>query len=415
MVWLGFAAMLLAALGFLGAVFFNKNLDHPDDLDSAEVVRQSNISSFRNRQTELDAQLANGDIDKLQYQGLLVEAQRSLLDDVAVVSSNNASISGRWLLTSCGVLVIALASVLYYYLGAAADVEIRRGLEQVSDGPQPVLAEQIRTRLKQRPDNFFYWALLARFDHQNGKLADALQSYQRALMLSPEDNTIRSEYAQVLFIAAGSVVTEAVSAQVQQVLARDSKDSSALGLRGIGFFAAGDYRAALADWQQALQSLPPRSEAAGAMRSGIAAAQARLGDGNGNNDNDNDNSSSVGIRARVALGDDFATILESAPETLVFIYVQEWQGMPMPMMARRVTVADLPLEIEFSNDQALMPGRDFSTVARFEVVARVSHAGTPLPASGDYEGRHGPIELESKTEAPGETRTFSLTIDRLLP
>ncbi|MEH6638776.1 MAG: c-type cytochrome biogenesis protein CcmI [Porticoccaceae bacterium] len=408
MVWLGFAAMLLAALGFLGAVFFNKNLDHPDDLDSAEVVRQSNISSFRNRQTELDAQLASDDIDNLQYQGLLVEAQRSLLDDVAVVASNNASISGRWLLTSCGVLVIALASVLYYYLGAAADVEIRRGLEQVSDGPQPALTEQIRARLKQRPDNFFYWALLARFDHQDGKLADALQSYQRALMLSPEDNTIRSEYAQVLFIAAGSVVTEAVSAQVQQVLARDSKDSSALGLRGIGFFAAGDYRAALADWQQALQSLPPRSEAAGAMRSGIAAAQARLGESNGN-------SSGAGIRARVALGDDFATILESAPETLVFIYVQEWQGMPMPMMARRVTVADLPLEIEFSNDQALMPGRDFSTVAKFEVVARVSHAGTPLPASGDYEGRHGPIELESKTDAPGETRTFSLTIDRLLP
>ena len=406
MVWLGFAAMLLAALGFLGAVFFNKNLDHPDDLDSAEVVRQSNISSFRNRQAELDAQLASGDIDNLQYQSLVVEAQRSLLDDVAVVASNNASISGRWLLTSCGVLVIALASVLYYYLGAAADVEIRRGLEQVSDGPQPALTEQIRARLKQRPDNFFYWALLARFDHQDGKLADALQSYQRALMLSPEDNTIRSEYAQVLFIAAGSVVTEAVSAQVQQVLARDINDSSALGLRGIGFFAAGNYRAALADWQHALQSLPPRSEAAGAMRSGIAAAQARLGESG---------VGSVGVRARVALSEDLATILESAPETLVFIYVQEWQAMPMPMMARRVTVADLPLEIEFSNDQALMPGRDFSTVSKFEVVARVSHAGTPLPASGDYEGRHGPIELQGKTDAPGETQTFSLMIDRRLP
>ena len=415
MLWLGFAAMLLAALGFLGAVFFNKKLEHLDEMDSAEVVRQSNISSFRNRQTELDGQLASGDIDKLQYQGLLVEAQRSLLDDVAVEPSSNPSSSGRWLLTSSGVLVIALASVLYYYLGAAADLDIRNDLEEGDYTNTAALAEKIRLRLERQPENLYYRMLLARFYQQDGQLQLSQQAYKAALLLSPDDLTIRAEYAQALFLAADSVITDEVAAQIDRILRVDNNHPSALGLRGIGAFAVGNYRAALADWNQALNFLPRNSEAANAMRAGITAARAKIAAARTGVDSVEQTGESSGQRIKVRVS--LTEKLQAAPETLLFVYVREWEGSPMPMMARRVTVADLPLEIEFSNDQALMPGRDFSTVPKFEVVARVSHAGTPISASGDFEGRYGPIELQGdgEVDASGEIPAFSFMIDHRLP
>ena len=442
MLALGFGVMLLAALGFLAAVLFTRDMRSLKDTDIAQSGRQSNIDSFRDRQVELDQQLTRGELDNVQHQQLLLEAQRSLLDDVAEVSVGKTSSRGIALLIGSAVFVAVLAPGLYQYLGAAADLDIRHLLENNSSGnnspdknspdknspeknspevnkPEQesgkhteALAEKIRLRLKRQPDNYYYRVLLARAYQEQNKLILSQQQYAEAVRLSPDDLVVRAEYAQVLFLAAESVVTEEVVVQVEKILREEANNASALGLRGIAAFSAGSYRAALADWSRALKFLPPNSEAARAMRSGIEVAREQIASAGGEPvpAEQADEQSGKGIRVSLSLAED----LIAAPDTLLFVYIQEWNGPPMPMMAQRLTVADLPLDIEFRNDQALMPGRDFSSVPVFEVVARISHSGTPTANSGDFEGRYGPVELSAESGGQ-DAPVFSLNINRLLP
>lgn len=427
MLWFGFAVMSLLALGFVVAALFSRELHLKPGAPASPGSDRSNIDGFQGRQTELDQQLAVGEIDKQQHRQLLVEAQRNLLNDigpagvqthVSVADRATVTTSGRGLLIASAGLVVVLAFFAYHYLGAKTDLEIRDELAANDYANAAALAEKIRLRLKRKPDNLYHRVLLARFYQQDGQLQLSAAAYKEALRLSPEDINLRGEYAQALFLAANSVVTEEVAAQVDRILREDGKQPSALGLRGIGAFARQDYRAALEDWTLALNFLPSDSEAAKAIRSGIATARAQLmaedsglnldGSGSAKADPVDRVAGEGSVRVSVSLADD----LKATSETLLFVYVREWEGSPMPMMARRLKVADLPVEIVFNNDQALMPGRDFTSVARFEVVARVSHSGTPLANSGDFEGRLGPLELsESKNGVP----EFSLRIDTLVP
>ncbi len=428
MLWLGFGLMALLALGFLGAVFFTGDARQHDKTRSPQGSSQSNIDIFRERELELDAQLAEGQIDAQQHRALLVEAQRCLLEDVVETDVAETGAvkaralahqrSGSWVLVASAVLVLVVSFVGYHYLGAAADLDIKSGLETVNDDTRPALAEKIRLRLNKHPDNLVYWVLLARLYHQDGKSVLSQKAYEEALSLDPEDLTIRSEYAQILFLAAGNTVSGEVSAQLQDILRVDSNQPSALGLRGIGAYALGDYQAALDDWNRALNYLPPGSDSANAMRAGMASARARLKAAGGGDASDGGEAevsgssySGSGIKVSISLTDG----LKAAPETLLFVYIREWQGSRMPIMARRLKVADLPLVLEFRNEQALMPGRDFSSVSRLEIVARVAHGGTPMPASGDYQGRFGPIALGKEFSADGDMPIFSVSIDSRLP
>ena len=166
--------------------------------------------------------------------------------------------------------------------------------------------------------------------------------------------------------------------QTEQALAQDPGNATALGLRGIGAFQAGDYRAAVAAWNAVIAAAPASPEAE-AVRGAIAAAYARLGE----------TPPPPQIRVALMLGAGVAA--GASPDTPVFVFVREWQGPPMPVAARRLRLADLPITLDFDASAALTPGRPLSSIARYEVVARLSRSGTPEPGPGDIEVRAGPF------------------------
>ena len=90
------------------------------------------------------------------------------------------------------------------------------------------------------------------------------------------------------------------------------------------------------------------------------------------------------------------------PDDTVFIFARASNGPPMPLAAKRVTVAQLPIEVELSDADAMMPQMKLSQFAEVQLVARVSRAGQPT--QGEWIGRGAP--LPSATQA-----TQRLTID----
>ena len=309
------------------------------------------------------------------------------------------------MLISAALVLLAFSLFLYGKLGAAADMDIAN-LLKLSQSQQAVgqhakntIAEQLYTALmkgtRRSPDNLYYWVLLARMEQERNDYNAAAAAYKSALVVAPDDADIHAELAQVLFSLANNVPTEEMQTHAQKALAADPTNASALGLLGIAAFAREDYRGASTYWQAALTNTPPMSSSAEALRSGISRAKALLGEA----------VSDWSMSLYVSI----PTPIVAPADATVFIYLREWQGMPMPLAAQRVRVADLPLTIKFDDTMALSPERLPSSINQIEAVARIAMSGNRQSSSGDLEGRLGPLSVEQVVEQ------LVLEIDRRIP
>ena len=90
------------------------------------------------------------------------------------------------------------------------------------------------------------------------------------------------------------------------------------------------------------------------------------------------------------------------PGDSVFIFARAVSGPPAPLAVKRVTVADLPITVELSDADAMMPQLKLSNFPEVQLVARISRAGQPT--AGEWVGRGKPL--------PNSTQTLQqLTID----
>jgi cytochrome c-type biogenesis protein CcmH len=68
----------------------------------------------------------------------------------------------------------------------------------------------------------------------------------------------------------------------------------------------------------------------------------------------------------------------------------------------------LPLTVELSERDAMMPTRTLATAQRVQVVARLSRSGTPQAQSGDFFG-------QADYEFGKDTGTLNIRIDQVVP
>jgi cytochrome c-type biogenesis protein CcmH len=407
MMWLLMALLALLAFLMVAAGALNKPSPEAGEVGESAVNR----ALYREKQAELRRQLAAGDIDEDQYEELEIEYQRQfLVDSESHEQPVERHKGGRVPLVACAVAVPLLAMVVYHYLGAADALSVRQLLERRAallagdtrpgerlDDITRELRESLADQARDNPDRAVYPLLLARLNQESGDLESALAHYREAVDRAPEDGELLAEYAQALFLAENNTMTPRVRSLAGRALALAPGSDTALGLAGIGAYQAEDYRQAIQYWQRALESLPPMSTAGQSFRAGIASAREKLGEDAG--------PGPVSLEVAVTLADR----VEAPPDTPVFVYARAWQGSPMPLAIRRLTLADLPARVTLDGSSAMSPGASLSSVDQVELVARVALGGTATPASGDYEGRLGPVAVAEAGDP------LQLTVDRRLP
>ena len=424
------SALLMMALSFILYGFLpsvkrrhrQTELVSVDDTQRHNRQQQLNVSLYQEQLAALDLQRDSGGLNDGEYAQLLADTQRRLLQDVKH-KDNNVEISaaeistavisaavinkkaGHWLLMTAAFGLLVLSIALYDRIGAATDLQIASLLKQsqgqpgTGQGARSAMADQLHAALlkgsHKKPDNLYYWVLLARLEQERDDFNAAAQAYQNALKIAPDDADVHAELAQVLFSMAGNRPTEPMLKHANKALAVNPNNASALGLLGIAAFAQQDYQAALSHWQAALQNTAAMSSSAEALRSGISRVKELLGEA----------VSDWSISLQVSL----PAPLVAPAEATVFIYLREWQGMPMPLVAQRVRVADLPLTIKFNDAMALSPERLPSSISKIEVVARIAMSGNRQSSSGDLEGRLGPFSAEQMAQP------MDLPINKRLP
>jgi cytochrome c-type biogenesis protein CcmH len=377
--WLGILLILILSGAFLVYPFVSKrNLG--SDLQSQS--EQANIDIFRDQQHQYQQQFERREISQQQYTAMVAEAEQLLLSNTAAVTTENEAKfgtgQGLWMLPLL-LIIIPLATIwIYLSLGASLDEQIAEKLRvqgQTANTSQEMvwdseLIAMVNARVKQRPDNIYYWTILAQEAVARADMSAAANYFSQSLRLDPRESYLLGQYAQALFFADNNRFTQRVMAALDNAFAVDSSNQTVLGLKGIQAFENKDYNLAITFWQGAAQQLDPASGDWQALQNGIQKARNLLGD-------------TAEVQVAIALSID--NNIQFTADQLVFIAVIEADGTPMPIAARKLVASQLPTEILLSDSDALVNGRSLSSVGKIRVVARLSTSGTATPQLGDWQ------------------------------
>jgi cytochrome c-type biogenesis protein CcmH len=400
--WLLISGLLVLASVFLIYPFVSK-----ESLDQGEIL-QANLQIFRDQQQQLDKQLEQKQITKKQYQQLLAEAKQLLLVNTNEEEAQKPLFSERRkikvLLPILILLVPCFCFAVYHSIGASADQKIIEIIQQASESSNKMQVEKLQTELyvavekraQQRPDNIYYWILLAKRAIQQNDLAGAKYNYAQAIKLSPDDGYLLGQYAEILFMLANSQFTDEVLLALDKAFVIDSSNPTVLGLKGIQSFEAQQWQLAITYWQEAQRQMDQTSATANALKAGIARAQKRLGI--------QPDQAAVSPQVEIAVSIDKSIAFNS--EQSVFVALVATSGAPMPLAARKLRAGDLPITITLSNADAVMNGYNLSSASEVKAVARLSQSGSATPQVGDWEDSMDSIDLSV------EKRSISLQISR---
>ena len=392
--WLAAGLLLLVALSFLLIpVLRSRRAQREEDRTAL------NVALYQERVAELQTQQEEGVLDAAQMDAGRAEAARELLADTEGVEAPRVSRLGKPLPLLAAVLVPLLGLGLYMHYGASDKVELTREFSQA-----PKSMEEMTQRLERvvaaQPDSAEGMYFLGRTYMAQDRPADAAKMFERTVNLAGRQPELLGQWAQAQYFADGKKWSDKVQALTDEALKADLKEVTSLGLLGIAAFEGERYQDAIDYWNRLLAQLPPNDPSREALQGGITRATEKLVASGGKVAQAPAAKTAALLKVSVDLAAELKTKVQ--PGDSVFIFARAVSGPPAPLAVKRMTVADLPVTVELSDADAMMPQLKLSNFPEVQLVARISRAGKPT--AGEWIGRSLP--LASSTTAPQ-----TLTID----
>jgi cytochrome c-type biogenesis protein CcmH len=103
-----------------------------------------------------------------------------------------------------------------------------------------------------------------------------------------------------------------------------------------------------------------------------------------------------------------AALFVLLPWLHTFIFAKSVDAPGIPLAVYRNVVGAWPVQFTLDESQAMMPGRNLSSVARVTLEAGISSSGQALAASGDLSGTRRTID-------PSAREPLKILIDRVIP
>lgn len=380
--WMATGLLLLVALGFLLIPALRGQRAQREEDRTA-----LNVALYQERLSELQGQQEEGVLSAALVQSARDEAARELLADTeGAEKARTARLGKPWLLLAA-VLVPVLGMGAYLQLGASDRVELSREFSQ----PPTSLADMTRRlerAVQAQPDSSESLYFLARSYMAQNRPGDAARLFERAAALAGRPPELLGQWAQALYFASDRHFTPQVQALTDEALKADPEEVTSLGLLGIAAFETERYQAAVDYWTRLLNALPAQDPSRSALEGGIARARDNLSAGA-------KPALAANRPASIKVRVDLAPALKDKvqPRDNVFIFVRAIDGPPAPLAVKRITVGELPAEVELSDADAMMPQLKLSNFPQVQLIARVSRAGQPT--RGEWVGRSQPLASDS--------------------
>ncbi len=381
-VFLLFAALMLAA-----ALFFVLPPLLQKEQAGMQAQREAiNLDILRDQLRELDADREAETIDAAGYDAARHELEQRVAEEVRPeLHAAAVPVRKPWAALALAVLLPVLAGALYTKLGAPDGLDPAKTAPESAQQYTPeqisAMVDKLALEMKDRPDDFKGWTMLARTYAKLGRFPEASQAYAHLTQLMPHNADLLAEYAEVQgYVNHQSLIGEPEKI-IQQALDADPKNVAALAISGAAHFERHDYQGAVTQWRKILALVPPDSDIAHAVSSRIDQALSLSG---------------MPAEGAVASGKpvsltgtidlDPALRAQVKDDDTVFVFARAVNGPPMPLAVLRKTVKDLPISFTLDDSMSMMPNAKLSGFADVVVGARVSKSGNPMPAAGDLEG-----------------------------
>jgi cytochrome c-type biogenesis protein CcmH len=440
--------ILTAGLMGLALLFVALPLLQPEKATEAPEQDELNLTVFKQRLQELDADLAGGFLEQDQYAAARRDLERDLLRDIPgeiAAAGRRDTSGGRWMALVLAVAVPTSAVLIYNEIGHRDIIERIEGIALSGETPQTligpdgeelppleVLVQRLEERLAEDPNNVDGWLMIGRTYFTMRRPGQALDAVSKAYALAPERPDVMLAYAEAMAASNNNSLEGEPAALIDQVLKADPDNMSARWLAGMLYYQRGQYTAAATAWQRILDEMDPASEDAADMREMITEAQTRAGApantaaatqtsvlaSAGPAESAASRQTQTGspaapepaagasVTADVSL--DQAISAGAAPDDVVFVFARAVAGPPMPLAVQRIQVKDLPTRVTLDDSMAMMPEMSLSAFPQVMIGARVAKSGQATPQPGDLEGEIGPVDSAGNTQV-------AVTINRIRP
>ena len=393
-----FFAMLFILFPFISEVKTRRN----QFAMKRELGELQNIELFKEQRALFLAQLESGELDEQQYQDLSLGAEKLLLANTKATTPlhyKNYS-RGVWLLPCLLIILPIITLVTYYHLGAYQDEVIKSLIDRQSNvipvnevdnlAKNTKLIMALEKRVKQTPDNIYYWTILAQAAIGRNDFTAANDYFSSALKIDPQDSFLLGQYAESLFLVDQSRFTERVREAVDLAYSADPSGSTVLGLKGIEAYSTGEPAIAAEFWRKAQIELDPSSSIYKGLQVAIDQAES-LVFSLGSHDLDRPLKKEG---RQIILNVSIDPSISVEEDQLVFVAAIKAGGSSVPLAAKKISASRLPTAVILSDADALIPGQNLSSTEEIQVIARLSSTGLATPQAGDWEAVSGPFKIK---------------------
>jgi cytochrome c-type biogenesis protein CcmH len=307
-----------------------------------------------------------------------------------------------------GVLVMAAAAGLYP-LWSNWNWRAAMAAKPAVDTQVLEMVAKLERHMKDAPDDIKGWLLLGQSDLALERADGAIDAYEHAHRLDPNNVVVLLGLGEALSLRAGGNVTPPAGDLFERAVALEPDNPRALLYSGFGAATRGDRATARQRWLK-LKGMHPPAEidamlndriaelGTSDLEQGPAAAAVAAPPGAG---------AASAATALATVNIRIAPALKShlTGDVPLFVFAREPGGGGPPLAAKRLTSAALGSEVRLSSADSLIPGRSLVAGQKVSITARISFSGQPLPAAGDLYG-----EL---TYDVGHDGVRDLVIDRI--
>lgn len=389
-----------------------------------EVLDQNhmNVVLVKERVTELTKDLAENILPEEERAQAESELKMALLEEID--ENKNTRHSGsqpgeagkqgasRWLLAGFAVMSVAVSVASYWQSNEIADIDNwiqvqaklpELGERMMTQPSQSLTGEDyqdfilgLRTRLAEKPNDAVGWLLLGRILASAQNVDYAVESFEKSLAINPDQVGTLVSYGQLLLLVNDPAQLVKARRMLAKAVTLAPDDTSAMGLLALAAERTGEAAMALTIWQDLAVKVPHDS----AMQATIQEKIASLSGGQ--------------TELEVALTLDETMASSLSDYTHLFLFARNAKsGMKMPAAVIKQeltqTATLFPLTLTLSDNNAMMPTLNLSSLEEAVVIARLSRDDNVQTLDGDIQGEVIiPIQK-------GKSQSISIHINKELP